>query len=430
MRVRALVALLLLALAGSAAAAGSRGIRRDPTFGSGKGFVTTRIAGTTSLAYGAITVGGGRTVVAGQASPPSGNGQVVVARYLRNGRLDPSFATHGVFESNFPAKDAPFNANAVVQDPRTGKLLIAGGYGEGSMLLMRMTANGRLDRTFGAAHSGFATVSVGGIANSIAIQRGGRILLGGSNANRSGRPFVVVRFASNGALDRSFGRGGISQSLFWNPKAASGAGLNDLVPTPDGGVIGSGHIDYIGGTGGGSGGHGTAGVFRLTRTGQPFRKFGSGGHTQITFFSRRVPQSWYPCGMTVDARGRITVSGGGGTHRFALFTARLTPRGGLDRSYGSAKNGQVVTPGLGGNAITTCGMSSTPAGQVTVGIQAKLAQLLPNGRPNTRFAPRGVAAIVAPKQVFVNALASTPPNRLVVAGSAGKNIYVGRYLLP
>lgn len=424
------VLLLLVGVTSAVAAAGSRGIRRDPTFGAGRGFVITRIPGATSLAYGAIVLSGGRIVVAGQASPPSGNGQVIVARYLPNGRLDPTFATRGIFESSFPVKDAPFNANRIAPDPRTGKLLIAGGYGNGSMLLMRLTAQGRLDKTFGAAHRGFATVAVGGIANSVAIQRDGRILIGGSDANRNGRPFVVVRFSRNGVLDRSFGRGGIVQSLFWNPKTAAGAALNDLVPTADGGVIGSGHIDYIGGSGGGSGGHGTAGVFRLTRTGRPYRAFGKGGDTQVTFFSRGVPQSWYPCGMSVDARGRITVAGGGGTHRSALFTARLTARGALDRTYGSARNGRVLTPGLGGNAITTCGMSSTPAGQVTVGLQAKLAQLLPNGRPNTRFGRGGVAAIVAPKQVFINALVSSPPNRLVVAGSAGNDIYLGRYLLP
>ncbi len=430
MRVRALFALMLMGVAASAAAAvGSHGIRPDPTFGAGRGFVTTRIAGTTSLAYGAITLSGGRILVVGQASPPNGNGQVVVARYLSNGRLDPRFATRGIFQSTFPVKDAPFNANAVAQDPRTGKLLIAGGYGNGEMLLMRLTAQGRLDRTFGAGRSGFATVNTGGIANSIAIQRDGRILIGGSNANLAGRPFVVVRFNRNGVLDRSFGRGGIVQSVFWNANVAFGAGLNDLVPTADGGVIASGHIDYTGGTGGPSGGHGTAGVFRLTRTGRPLRAFGASGHVQISFFIGGVVQSWYPCGMSVDARGRITVTGGGGTHRNALFTARLTQRGVLDRSYGSARTGRVVTPGLGGNAITTCGLSSTPAGQITVGIQAKLAQLLPNGRPNTLFAPGGVATIVAPRQVFINALVSSRPDRLVTAGAAANDIYVGRYLL-
>jgi len=413
------------------AASGSRGLRLDHTFGGGQGFVTTPIAGAVSLAYGATVISGGDIVVAGQASPPSGNGQVVVARYRPNGRLDSSFASRGIFESAFPVANAPFIASAIAQDRRTGKLVIAGGYGQGSMLVMRLAAGGRLDPTFGAHRTGFATVEVGGIANSLAIQPDGRILLGGSNANRNGRPFVVARFTSNGVLDRTFGHRGIAQALFWNPSAASSAGVNSLVSTRDGGIIASGHIDYIGGTGRGSGGHGSAGIFRLTRSGLPFRAFGTRGQVQITFFSpARVPQSWYPCAMTVDGRGRITVTGGGGTHRSALLTARLTQRGGLDRSYGSARNGRASTPGIGGNAITTCGITSTRAGLLTVAVQSKLAQLLADGRPNTRFAPRGVFTIAKPKQVFINSLVGSGPRRIVVAGSAGNAIYVGRYLLP
>lgn len=408
----------------------SGGLRVDRTFGSGQGFVTTPIAGTSALAYGAIVLPGGDIVVAGQASPPSGNGQVLVARYLPNGRLDSSFASRGIFESRFPVADAPFIADAIARDRRTGKLIVAGGYGQGSMLVMRLTARGRLDRTFGPNRRGFATVEVGGIANALAIQPDGGILLGGSNANLNGRPFVVARFTASGVLDRRFGQKGIAQALFWNPSAASGAGLS-LVPTPDGGVIASGHIDYIGGNGGGSGGHGSAGVFRLTRKGLPFRAFGTQGHMQVTFLNRaRVPESWYPCGMTVDGRGRITVTGGGGTHSNALFTARLTQRGALDRSYGSARSGRAITPGVGGNAITTCGVTSTKTGGVTVGVQSKLAQLLPNGVPNGRFAPGGVFSIAKPKQVFINALIGSGLRRIVVAGSAGNAIYIGRYLLP
>jgi hypothetical protein len=255
-------------------------------------------------------------------------------------------------------------------------------------------------------------------------------LLGGSNANRNGRPFVVARFTRDGVLDRTFGHRGIAQTLFWNPSAASSSGVDTLATAPDGGIFAFGHIDYIGGTGGGSGGHGAAGVFRLTRRGLPFRAFGRRGHAQVTFFSRgHVPESWYPCAMTLDGRGRITVAGGGGTHRFALFTARLTRRGELDRSYGSAHNGRAITAGIGGNAITTCGISSTRAGEVTVAVQSELAQLLPDGRPNTRFAPGGVFRITKPKRVFINALLGSRPHGVVVAGSAGAAIYLARYLL-
>jgi len=403
------------------------GVRTDPTFGGGRGFVTTPITGS-SLAYAAIVLRGGAIVVAGQAFPQSGNGQVVVARYRSDGRLDRTFGRGGTFQSAFPAASGPFLADAIAQDRRTGKLIIAGGYGQGSMLVMRLNARGQLDRTF-AAHRGFATVSVGGIANSLAIQRDGRILLGGYNANPEGRPFVVARFTRGGILDRTFGRRGIAQLIFWNRKAAAGGGLTGLATTADGGLIASGHIDYIGGHGGQNPGHGTAGIFRLNRSGLPIRRFGTRGHVEVTFFNRaHMPLQWFPCAMTTDRRGRITVTGGGAAS--ALLTARLTGGGALDRSYGSNRNGRSVMPGAGGNAITTCGAAATPAGALTAGVQSTLAQLLSNGRPNTRFARRGVFTIVRPRGVFINAVLRSGPQRIVLAGSAGNAMYVARYLLP
>ena len=425
----ALVAVSVAAAAGSERAA-PRGPSPDRTFGRGAGFVTTPVRGSSAVAYGAVVLKGGDIVVAGQASPPSGDGQVVVARYQADGQLDRTFASNGVFESTFPSATAPYIATAIAQDRRTGKLIIAGGYGQGSMLLMRLTADGRLDRTFGMHRRGFTTVAVGGIANALAIQPNGAIVLGGSNANRNGRPFVVARFTHNGVLDRAFGRRGIAQALFWTPSVASSAGVNSLAMAPGGGIIASGHIDYIGGTGHGKAGYGTAGVFRLTKNGRPFRAFGTAGHTQITFPGRAgVPQAWYPCSATVDQRGRITETGGGGSNRSALLTARLTPRGALDRSYGPARTGRTAVPGVGGDAITTCGDASTPAGEITVAIQSTIAQILPDGRPNRRFAPTGVFTISKPRRVFINSVVRAG-RRMVVAGSAANTIYIGRFLLP
>ena len=63
-------------------------------------------------------------------------------------------------------------------------------------------------------------------------------------------------------------------------------------------------------------------------------------------------------------------------------------------------------------------------------MQSTLAQQLPDGMSNGRFAPGGIFSIAKPKQVFINALAGVGLRRMVVAGSAGNAIYVGRYLLP
>jgi hypothetical protein len=271
-------------------------------------------------------------------------------------------------------------------------------------------------------------VAIGGTANSLAIDRDGSILLGGSNANVPGRPFVIARFTRGGALDRSFGRGGLVQLLFWSPRAAAGTNVQNLVPTADGGVIGAAHVDYIGGTGHNTGGHGAAGVFRLTRRGVPFRAFGSRGHALITFFNRaRVPQSWYPCATAVDGRGRITVTGGGSVNGDILYTARLTARGILDRTYGATGNGRVITPRIGGQGVLTCGATATPAGALTVAVQSKIAQLLPDGTVNRRFAPGGILGIRTPRGVSINALVSSG-SRLTVAGMSGNAIYVARFV--
>src|SRR5690349_6498847 len=111
-RLRVLSAVLApLALPAAAGAA----LRPDPSFGSG-GFATLRIPGTSALAYGAVGMPGGAVVAAGQAITPKGDGQVLVARFRADGRLDRSFGTGGVYRSRFPAAAGPFIATSVARD--------------------------------------------------------------------------------------------------------------------------------------------------------------------------------------------------------------------------------------------------------------------------------------------------------------------------
>jgi uncharacterized delta-60 repeat protein len=424
----ALVWLAVGLTAGVEAAGSEARARPDPTFGHGRGWVTTRIAGASAFAAGAAVIGGGKIVVAGVAFTPAGNEQVVVVRYQRDGRVDRRFASAGIFKTApRPSDGRPFSANSIVQERSTGRLLIAGGYGLDSMLVLRLTRGGRVDRTFGPNRRGFVTIAAGGVANAIAIQRGGGILLGGANRTREGHPMVVARLTRNGVLDRRFGRRGLAQALFWNPVRAASAGVSGLASSADGGVIASGHIDYIGGDG-----HGTAGVFRLSSRGRLVRGFGTAGHVEVAFpkipgKSRR--RQWFPCAMTVDPRGRITVTGGGTRGGGdELLTARLSPRGRLDRSYG--KRGRAVTRGLGESDQTICGATSSAAGAVTVGVGSTLVQLRGDGRPNGRFGRGGFLRIRQPKNVGINAVVASGSCRVVLAGSAGDDIYAARYLLP
>jgi uncharacterized delta-60 repeat protein len=412
-----------LAAAAAPADAAAQGGRPDPTFGDGRGWVTTRIAGGAPVAYSAAIARGGKIVVAGQATTRGGAGQIFVVRYRRDGRLDRGFGARGIFKSALPKAAGPFIATDIAQERRTGRLLVAGGYGQGSLLVLRLTPAGRLDRSFG--RSGLARARAGGIAQSLTLQKNGGILVGGSNANQNGRPMVVARFTRNGVLDRGFGTRGLAQVLFWDADLAASAGVDRLATTTGGAIIGFGHLDYIG-----SDGHGSAGVFQLTSRGQPALGFGNGGHVEVAFTRPSGGfEQWFPCAMTLVSGGRIMVAGDGSAGSGgAILSTRLTPQGTSDSSYGG--DGLVVTPGLRSFNDTTCGATSNAAGALTVGVGASLAQLQADGTPNDRFARGGIIRIARPRGVGVNAVVRAGSRRVVLAGFARNALYVARYRLP
>ena len=347
-----------------------------------------------------------------------------MARYRADGRLDRGFGTRGIFRTALPRAAGPFLATAVAREGKTGRLVVAGG-GQATMLVMRLTPRGQVDRSFG--RSGLARVRAGGIAQSLALQTNGGILLGGSNANSNGRPMVVARLTRKGLLDRGFGRRGLARVLFWNPDLAASGGVVDLTTTPAGEIIGLGHLDYIG-----SDGHGSAGVFQLTSGGRPAQHFGSGGHVEVAL---TMPAGgfaqWFPCAMTRVSDGRLMVSGDGQAGASsALLTTRLTAQGMPDSSYGGAGNGFAVTPGLRNFSDTTCGATSSAAGALTVGVGASLGQLQADGSPNERFARGGIISIARPRGLDINAVTRAGARRVVLAGGAGNAVYVARYRLP
>jgi uncharacterized delta-60 repeat protein len=412
--------------------AGARGIQPDRGFGGGRGFVTLRVPGQDLNANAVTLLPGGGIVIAGQISPinppPTGDVQIFVAEYRANGRLNPGFARGGIFITTLPNKDGPFDATAIARD-RSGRLLVGGAYGQGAVLAMRLTPSGRLDRSFGPTHAGYTSVVVEGDATSMALAPDGKILLGSSNANVLGRPYVIVRLTPRGLRDPTFGRRGVVQLLFWNPMLAASSNVGNLSVTAGGGVIGSGHIDFIGGHHGNAG-YGNAGIFKLSATGRLVRSFGQQGHVLLGF---RYPsgkfKSWFPSGMTVASNGAITVTGAGSIgFPGQILTARLTAAGRLDPSFGAG--GRSVQPGPGSGSLTQSGAIADAARRFTVGVGATLLQLRANGVPNPGFGPRGRFRITTPRDVAIAGLASRDARHLVVVGAAGTSqAYVARFRL-
>jgi uncharacterized delta-60 repeat protein len=183
----------------------------DTTFGSG-GIVTTDFSSGGDQGNSVALDSSGRIIVAG-ASWHTVNGVITdefaLARYTENGLLDTTFGTDGEILTRFyPGSNGSSLANAVAVDAQ-GNILVAGGVenpNNSAFGLARYTSSGALDTSFGGNSGvpGLAVAFNGGTANAIAIQPDGAIVVAGNGGSGLG----VARFSSTGSLDATFGTGG------------------------------------------------------------------------------------------------------------------------------------------------------------------------------------------------------------------------------
>src|SRR4051812_14469683 len=168
----------------------------DPTFG-GAGHVTTTFTGPSQdLVSTATKLASGKMVVVG-----SGASGATVARYNADGSLDGSFGTGGVA---FVNPSLMGSANAVVEEPATGKLILGGGAGQQGSFV-RLNANGTIDTTFGTNGATFDNLP-DTIIDGVMLDGSGQVagLVHGAGAHG---PFAAVHLNANGTLDTGFGGG-------------------------------------------------------------------------------------------------------------------------------------------------------------------------------------------------------------------------------
>jgi len=197
----------------------------DTTFG-GTGKVTTdHGSGANNAAY-AVAMSGTNIVVAGYETV-SGNNDFMIAQYNTLGVLDATFGTLGVTTTGFSGGNDVARAVAIDSSNR----IVVGGYAsngsDDDFAVARFTAAGALDTTF-VAGAGKVALNIfgGGSADqafALAIAptgspSPGTIVLAGSayNPSTGNKDFALVRYTSAGALDSSFGSGGIKTTDFAN----------------------------------------------------------------------------------------------------------------------------------------------------------------------------------------------------------------------
>ena len=165
----------------------------DTSLGS-VGTIVTPL-GSDSCAYSLLSLPNNYIVCAGVS-----NNQSALVRYTPTGSLDVNFGVNGIVTTAI-GSSSQINDCALQADGS----LVAVGYSDTALSIMRYTAEGLLDTSFGTG--GIVTTQIGqhAAANSLAIQNDGAIVVCGFCDEGA----VIARYTASGMLDALFGNNGI-----------------------------------------------------------------------------------------------------------------------------------------------------------------------------------------------------------------------------
>jgi uncharacterized delta-60 repeat protein len=211
----------------------------DPGFGGGD-FVTTPVREAYDEGIAAFLRPDGKLVVGGFNHA---NKAMFFTRIASNGAAtDSAFGTGGSVLVDF-GPDAATAGFAMQSD---GKLLAAATYGVAGGALRRVNADGSIDASFGTSAR---VVLAQMLPSAIAVQSDGKILVAGSGIANPINPIVIARLTSTGAPDVTFGTGGVVTTQLGTVGSSDVAYASSIVVASDGKIVVSGY-DYIASTAG------------------------------------------------------------------------------------------------------------------------------------------------------------------------------------
>jgi len=182
------------------------------------GIITTSIIGSINdfAADLVIQPFDNKIIVTGQSNN-DGDLDFALVRYNTDGTLDTGFGSGGIVTT--PVGSGFDYAHALVIQPSDNKIVVTGSSASGikyNFALVRYNTDGTLDKSgtpgtgFGA--TGIITTPIGSgfdSAYAIGIDNDGKILAAGYSNNGSNFDFALVRYNTDGILDTGFGSGGI-----------------------------------------------------------------------------------------------------------------------------------------------------------------------------------------------------------------------------
>jgi uncharacterized delta-60 repeat protein len=206
----------------------------DTSFGT-NGKVTTSFGSGDSVANALVRQPDGKLVLAGYSGSATSS-EFALVRYTAGGSLDPTFGSSGKVTTALGSGSSRNEARALALQP-DGKI-IAAGYSDFNAALARYEANGTPDTAFAA--DGY-TVGVEGTANAVAVQPDGRIVTAGQglSTDRSNSDFALARYDQDGSQDESFGPDGTGQ-ITTGFFGSGEDGANAIALQPDGKIVAAG----------------------------------------------------------------------------------------------------------------------------------------------------------------------------------------------
>ena len=257
------------------------------------------------------------------------------------GDLDPSFGGDGLAVVDFRNGGQGFAAAR--GDDGT---FVIGGHAGMRLALARLLPGGGPDPAFGGG-DGRVTLPLGeGYAqvNDVLVMDDGRVLVSAFGVRNGQAAFHVLRLRADGGRDRTFSGDGLAVTDFPDgPATPWGMALR-----PDGAVVVTGAAGP------------SAAVVRYLPDGTLDRTFGLDG---VRTFSVGLGAADAGADVAIGPEGDIVVAGTA-DEGSGIFTARLTPGGALDRTYGA--DGWSLARGLGDD-VRGSAVAVRPNGQIVVG---------------------------------------------------------------
>jgi uncharacterized delta-60 repeat protein len=265
---------------------------------------------------------------------PLGVEQLEERLLMNGGYLDPTFGPshNGTVFTHFNGHNEIAYGSTFQGD---GKIIVVGSADsnvtlDGEVALARYTANGALDPTFGVGGMVMTDFPLqAAVARAVAVQSDGKIVVDGWVGAGLENQFLVMRYNSNGSLDTGFGNGGIVTTKLWDGNNHD-ARLGSLALQSDGKIVVAGMGgDYFG-------------LARYNTDGSLDTSFGPNHNGTIQTQVGTWDSAAYA--VAIESDGKIVAAGQASTDSsFAFAVVRYNHDGSVDTSFGPHHDGTVVT---------------------------------------------------------------------------------------